>query len=227
MKMLLILLSLISINVYADKCDSKTKSDLLKSANEIKVDYDEYEKTEEVEEDGEKFTSVDRYLNISIYNLSNEFTLQISNNLNDEMMFVDSSEFKDGKYTFKNETNYKIIKYKIEVYSNVSCDKYLVKTINYTKPMFNPNYYYEVCQSNTDVPYCSKYITNEKYIKKYGIGLEEVVDNYRNGLSFSDDEEEEKSFWEKYYLYIIIGGIVGVGIIAGVVVFINKKRSEL
>lgn len=227
MKMLLILLSLLSVNVYADKCDSKTKSDLLKSANEIKVDYDEYEMTEEVEEDGEKFTSVDRYLNISIYNLSNEFTLQISNDLNDEMMFVDSSEFKDGKYTFKNDTNYKIIKYKIEVYSNTSCDKYLIKTINYTKPMFNPNYFYEVCQSNTDVPYCSKYITNEKYIKKYGVGLNEVVDNYRNGLSFDDEEEKEKSFWEKYYLYIIIGSILGIGTITGIIVFINKKRSEL
>ena len=34
-------MSLFSMNVYADKCDSKTKSDLLKEANQIKVDYDE------------------------------------------------------------------------------------------------------------------------------------------------------------------------------------------
>ena len=33
------------MNVYADKCDSQTKSDLLKEANLIKVDYDENEKT--------------------------------------------------------------------------------------------------------------------------------------------------------------------------------------
>ena len=38
---LIIILSLFSLNVSADKCDSKTKSDLLKEANQIKVDYDE------------------------------------------------------------------------------------------------------------------------------------------------------------------------------------------
>ena len=32
------------MNVYADKCDSQTKSNLLKEANLIKVDYDENEK---------------------------------------------------------------------------------------------------------------------------------------------------------------------------------------
>lgn len=225
-KLLIILLSLISINVYADKCDSKTKSELLKAANEIKVDYDEYEKTEIVESDGLKYTSVDRYLNISLYNLSDEIILQISNDYNDEMMFADKSEFKEGKFTFKDNNMFNVVKYKIEIYSNISCDKYLIKTINYTKPMYNSNYNYEICQKNKDVPYCNKYITNNKYIKNFGFGLDKIVEDYRNGLSFDNEEEPEKNFFEKYYLYIIGGCIVLIGGI-GIFIYINKKRSEL
>ena len=47
---LILIMSLLSMNVYADKCDSQTKSDLLKEANLIKVDYDE--KNEKVSDIG-------------------------------------------------------------------------------------------------------------------------------------------------------------------------------
>ena len=213
------------MNVYADKCDSKTKSDLLKEANLIKVDYDENEKTEEVDDGYNKYTAVDRTLDISLYNLTNNFSLEISNDVNDDVIYAESNVFKEGKYTF-NEDAYNIIKYKIKVYSNTSCDRYLIKTINYTKPMYNPNYNYAICVDNSNVPYCQKYIVNKKYIFDAGKGLDEAIDNYnKNGGIISDDENKE-SFLKKYYIYIIIGSVLITGGVITIVI-VNKKRSEI
>jgi len=218
-------MSLFSMNVYADKCDSKTKSDLLKEANLIKVDYDENEKTEEVDDGYNKYTAVDRTLDISLYNLTNNFSLEISNDVNDDVIYAESNVFKEGKYTF-NEDAYNIIKYKIKVYSNTSCDRYLIKTINYTKPMYNPNYNYAICVDNSNVPYCQKYIVNKKYIFDAGKGLDEAIDNYnKNGGIISDDENKE-SFLKKYYIYIIIGSVLITGGVITIVI-VNKKRSEI
>mgnify|MGYP006885917770 CR=1 FL=1 len=100
------------MNVYADKCNSQTKSDLLKEANLIKVDYDEKNKKVHVKDEQYDYDSTITSLMISIYNLSNNFNLEISNNLNDDVIYVDKEDFVDGKYTFEDVDYYKIIKYK-------------------------------------------------------------------------------------------------------------------
>lgn len=223
---LIIILSLFSLNVSADKCDSKTKSDLLKEANQIKVDYDEIEKTEEVDDGYNKYTAVDRSLDISLYNLTNNFSLEISNDYDDKVIYVESNDIKDGKYTFNDKNMYHVIKYKISVYSNTSCDRYLIKNISYTKPMYNSNYNYKICEENSGVPYCQKYITNKKYIFSSGIELGKVIEDYKNNNNQIPDEIVEESFFKKYLVYIIIGGVVAASGIC-IAIFIKKKRSEL
>lgn len=222
---LILIMSLLSMNVYADKCDSQTKSDLLKEANLIKVDYDENEKTEEIDDGYNKYTAVDRTLDISLYNLTNNFSLEISNDNNDSIIYAENNEFKEGKYTF-NVDAYKIIKYKVKIYSNVSCDRYLIKTINYTKPMYNSNYNYRICEENSSVPYCQKYITNKKYIFSAGDGLDKAIEDYKNNNNQIPDEEEKGSFFKKYMVYIIICGTI---IVTGtcIAIIIKKKRSEI
>lgn len=223
---LILIMSLFSMNVYADKCDSKTKSDLLKEANLIKVDYDEIEKTEEVDDGYNQYTAVDRSLDISLYNLTNNFSLEISNDINDEVIYAENNEFKDGKYTFNDDDAYTLAKYKIKVYSNTSCDRYLIKTINYTKPMYNPNFNYAICDDNSGVPYCQKYITNKKYIFYNGIGLGEAIDDYKKNGEVIPDEENKKNFFEKYYVYIIVGTVLIAGSVI-TIVLVNRKRSEI
>lgn len=222
---LIIILSLFSINVSADKCDSKTKSDLLKEANQIKVDYDEVEKTEEVDDGYNKYTAVDRTLDISLYNLTNNYSLEISNDYNDNVLYVENNDIKDGKYTFNDTNTYHVVKYKISVYSNTSCDRYLIKNITYTKPMYNSNFNYKICEENSGVPYCQKYITNKKYIFVSGIGLDEAIENYKGNNNQIPDDFTENNFFKKYLVYIIIGGVV---IVSGTcIAIVNKKRSEL
>lgn len=222
---LILIMSLFSMNVYADKCDSQTKSDLLKEANLIKVDYDENEKTEEIDDGYNKYTAVDRTLDISLYNLTNNFSLEISNDNNDSIIYAENNEFKEGKYTFSVDA-YNIIKYKVKIYSNVSCDRYLIKTINYTKPMYNSNYNYAVCKDNSNVPYCQKYITNKKYVFDAGKGLSEAIDNYKNNGEIIPDDENKNSFFKKYFIYIIIGSVLIAGGVITIVI-VNKKRSEI
>ena len=215
-----------SFNVYADKCDSKTKSDLLKEANQIKVDYEEIEKTEEVDDGYNKYTAVDRSLDISLYNLTNNFSLEISNDYDDKVIYVKNDKFKEGKYTFNDINTYHVVKYKISVYSNTSCDRYLIKNITYTKPMYNSNYNYKICEENSSVPYCQKYITNKKYVFDAGKGLDKAIEDYKNNNNQMPEEIDKESFFEKYKVYIITGG--GVIVIATcVIIFIRKKRSEI
>lgn len=216
-----------SFNVYADKCDSKTKSDLLKEANQIKVDYEEKTESVHVKDEMYDYTTDVTTLLVSIYNLTDNFSLEISNDVNDNISFANKKDYSSGKYTFDDIDYYKIINYKIKVYSNTSCDRYLIKTINYKKPMFNQNTYYSVCDGNENVIYCQKYITNPKIVKSMGVGLKEDIDNYNKGNISSDIEEPQESFFKKYYIYILIGG--GVLIIIGTAtwLFIKKKRSEI
>lgn len=215
-----------SFNVYADKCDSKTKSDLLKEANQIKVDYEEIEKTEEVDDGYNKYTAVDRSLDISLYNLTNNFSLEISNDIDDKVIYVKNDKFKEGKYTFNDKTTYKIIKYKISVYSDISCDRYLIKTINYTKPMYNSNYNYKICKDNTGVPYCQKYITNTKYVFDAGKGLNKAIEDYNKNGEILPNDDNKESFLKKYFIYIIIGSVLIAGGVITIVI-VNKKRSEI
>ena len=223
---LIIILSLFSLNVSADKCDSKTKSDLLKEANQIKVDYDEIEKTEEVDDGYNKYTAVDRTLNISLYNLTNNFSLEISNDYDDKVIYVESNDIKDGKYTFNDINTYHVVKYKIAVYSNTSCDKYLIKNISYTKPMYNSNYNYKICEENSSVPYCQKYIVNNRYVFDAGKGLDKAIEDYKNNNNQIPGEENKEGFLKKYMVYIIIGGVIVIAGI-GVTIVIRKKRSEI
>lgn len=216
-----------SFNVYADKCDSKTKSDLLKEANQIKVDYEEKTESVHVKDEMYDYTTDVTTLLVSIYNLTDNFSLEISNDVNDNISFANKKDYSSGKYTFDDIDYYKIINYKIKVYSNASCDRYLIKTINYKKPMFNSNSVYQICKDNSNVSYCQKYITNPKIVKSMGIGLKEEIDNYNKGNVTPDIEEPQESFFKKYYIYILIGG--GVLIIIGTTtwLFIKKKRSEI
>lgn len=222
---LIIILSLFSLNVSADKCDSKTKSDLLKEANQIKVDYDEVKETIHIKDEmyDQDFTKTT--LDISLYNLTDNFSLEISNDKNNKVIYAENNKFKDGKYTFSDIDYYSIIKYKIAVYSNTSCDKYLIKNITYTKPMYNINSSYGVCQDNENISYCQKYITNPKLVFSMGNGLKEAIDKYKSGDT-SIDEEENINFFKKYYPYILGG--VGIVVVAGITFYlVNRKRSEI
>ena len=221
----ILIMSLLSMNVYADRCDSKTRSDLLKEANQIKIDYDEKTENIHVKDEQYDYDTVKTTLVLSIYNLTNNFSLEISNDKNDTIIYVDKENIKDGKYSFDDIDYYSIVKYKIEVYSETSCDRYLIKTINYTKPMYNLNSSYGVCEGNENISYCQKYITSPKLEFSMGVGLKEAIEKYKVTDNIPD-KEDDVNFFLKYYPYIILG-VVGVGMICGIVFFIQKKRSEI
>lgn len=222
---LILIMSLLSMNVYADRCDSKTRSDLLKEANLIKADYDEKNEKIHVKDEQYDYETVKTTLVLSIYNLTNNFSLEISNDKNDTIIYVDKENIKDGKYSFDDIDYYSIVKYKFEVYSETSCDRYLIKTINYTKPMYNLNSSYGVCEGNENISYCQKYITNPKLEFSMGVGLKEAIEKYKVTDNIPD-KEDDVNFFLKYYPYIILG-VVGVGMICGILFFIQKKRSEI
>lgn len=225
-KIFIMFLFICFINVHADKCTYDQKVELTKLANEIKVDYDEKSKDVHVIDEQYDFIAKDYWLEISIYNIPKDFILEISNDYNDDIIKLYDNSIKDGLYTFKDYDYYKIINYKVDIYNVSTCDKYLVKTITYKKPMYNPNYAYDICKKNEDIPFCNKYVLSNKKIFNMGIGLNEAVNNYKQ-TNEEKVEKVEKDVWIKKNYKYIIGGVMTVLFIVGVVLYINKRRGEL
>lgn len=227
MKKIFILFLLVSfINVYADKCTYDQKVEFTKLANEIKVDYDEKSKDITVNDEIYNYTAKDYWIELSIYNIAKDFILEISNDYNNEVIKVYDNSIKEGVYSFKDYDYYKIINYKIDIYNVNTCDMYKVKSINFRKPMFNPNYYYDACKSNDDLSICKKYITNSKLVYEAGIGLNEAIKGFRNNeIQDFDGDSTTKSFNN---IYIIVGGVILlIGLSGGVYYIIYRKRSAI
>ena len=92
--------------------------------------------------------------------------------------------------------------------------------------MYNLNYTYDVCKENEDIPFCNKYITSEKKVYKMGIGLQEAIISYKQTAEEKVENENKNNWFLNNYIYIV-GGIIGIGVVAVGVIYINKKRSEI
>lgn len=227
MKKLFVLFLFMSfINVYADKCTYDQKVHLKKEVSNIKIDFEEKEKKIQIDNEEYKFETIDNYLELAIYNIPQNFILEITNDINDDKISVFDADVNDGKYIF-NDYNYnRIINYKVEIYNTSVCDMHIVKTINYKKPMFNPNYAYDICKENNDIPFCNKLIYTEKKIYKMGVGLNEAINNYRltNNEKIEDNNEQN---WFIDNIGKIITASLFLFLLTFISIFIIRKRGEL
>ena len=225
-RIFVVLLSFCFVNVYADKCTYDQKYELTKLANEIKIDYDEKSKDVHIKDEYYDYKTKDYWLEISIYNIPSDFILEITNDYNKEVINVYKSDIKDGVYRFKDYDYYKIINYSVNVINTSTCDRYTVKTIKYKKPMYNPNWSYDICKENENVPFCNKYILSSKKVYSMGIGLEEAIDNFKKTGDEKVEDNKEGNWFKKNYKYLFIG-VFGAVAVGGIIFYINKKRGEI
>ena len=226
-KLLLGVILFSSVNVYAATCTGADLQKVSKAANGIKTNYTINEgKVKENSAEYEVFPSID----FSIYNITSDVFLKITNDFNQDETIVTYSMTNNGKYSFSTDEMFEKRTYYIEVFSNLdSCKADSIKSITLKKPYYNPNSAYAICIENPNVPMCQTYITEDtgvseqyidakvkEYLNKNNITTTKKGDNDNNGNFFTNN-------WKT--LAISGGGIV-VLLIGGYII-ISKKRSAL
>ncbi len=222
------------VNVLADECRGEALTNLIKEANNIKINYEILEEKstqpvpkEYIEIVGKTETEViTEKIKINIYNITNNIYLEQTIDDNDDKKLINYSDTVNGKYSFVTDNISEYVNYKYNVYSNLNtCDKTLLKTINFIKPKHNYLSDFQLCVDNPDVPVCAKYITKD--INLGNNDLEDVINKYKNSNSvIVTTKVVNNNSNNNYLLYGVIGGSI---LIIGVVVYIiiSKRRSAL
>lgn len=223
------MLFIFNLGVKANTCDTKEVSRLIELANRVRINYDVgkiWVENFAAHESVMDKVEVDNFY-LTIYNLTEDLFVIITNNKNDDETVVIYEDLKDGKYSLDTRDNlFEITEYTFRVYAkNDPCKMRELRTIKYTKPITNQLYFFETCQKNLDVPVCQQYIT-----KKLNINfseLDEYIENYKKnniGVVTTKKVNNEKSFIDKYKYYILGLGVVVFG---SLTFFVIKKRRNL
>lgn len=224
-------------NIYVNaECSYKERTDLLNAAKSVDVSLEVKEKNIEEESENpnsgeiEIIKKIKYYFTFNMVGLTNDIYAIITNDYNSDEIVVNSSDLKDGIYSFDIENSSKIIKYTIAYYSNNNnCLANQVTTKTLKKPKENPIYYFSICSDEfiKENKYCDQFIEkefdkNENQILNYLSDLKRENEKNIKDDSFIDNVLEKiKEYW--YIPTFIVGGIL----IVFTLYLINKKRGQL
>ncbi len=225
-RIIILLLCLISINVYADTCDKNELSRLKKLAEYVEINY-----TSEIKDKKDKDKILYKY---------GEYTL-IANNLNDEIRVRVYQDYYGNKYREFKGTNGngtlgpfydgERVTVTIEGYVKNGCSGENLRTITVKLPYYNVYSENENCSNETifhDTKCCQKYI--EKIYNNFET-FNNCLDNYYKNeylnTGVANDNESNGANFE-IIRYIVIGIIVFLFILF-LVIFMRRKikKSEI
>lgn len=225
-KLLLGVILFSSVNVYAATCSGTDLQKVSKAANGIKANYTINEgKVKENSAEYEVFPSID----FSIYNITSDVFLKITNDFNQDETIVTYSKTNNGKYSFSTDEMFEKRTYYIEVFSNLdSCKADSIKSITLKKPYYNQNAKFNICIENPDVPMCKKYITDDTGADEFTIvdKVNEYLSKNNMTTTNKSDSDSSGNFFTKNWKILAIGGGVAVILFGGYII-ISKKRSAL
>ncbi len=158
---LFLLISFVFILGYpkADSCNYKEQSNLTKEASNINIKYEIVDKTDEMPKSGAVYSKNYYYIQVSIYNLSPNMYIEMTNDLNKEKVVYRYSDATDGIISFKKPTE-SVIKYTFNIYAETANCNMRLRTKSLTVPRFNQYYNNGVCQELKDFKYCQELITS-------------------------------------------------------------------
>lgn len=217
----------------ASTCDYEAQVNLRKEANNVQATFEaswygtgEYEPLEVPDDDGNteyelKEPGVINY----IYNITNNIYVVVRNTKTEESKtytFADSTEGRISWYTDAKE----IRNYEIKIYSNhPDCTGEEYNKISLITPMYNNNSGRLYCKNNTEY-YCNEFITTEINMTEDQIYQKAIEEELKRNAANEQKEEKEKSFLQKYGIYI--GGVLAI-ILTGVLITVilrKVKRSK-
>ncbi len=217
-----------SVNVRAASlCSAKEQLDLRKEVANVKADYET--KNEDLDT-GNEFVQLHYYIQISILNLTENFYMVITNDVNDEQLTFYSNDAVDGIITFNWDEVDEITRMTIKVYSsdNTSCPDEEYKTIYLSLPRYNYYSRYEICNIIPDFNLCQEFVSVKEFDEN---NFWKQVENYRNEHpEETQDKPSENTnnisnsflnFLNKYKFYIL--GVIMVAIIVSASYLVIKK----
>lgn len=186
-------------------------------------------------EEEETYVATTEYIQVNILNLTENVYIEVSNDVDSDVIVYNYSDTTDGNITFNWEELGTIITYTIKVYasSNTSCEGTSLKTIYLTLPRFNDYSEYALCALVPDYYLCERYVTYEE------IEFNEFYESVTAEIAKTEEEEpateEEQEWYEEvgdfitnYKVIFIVGGVclvVAVGI--AVAIIIRRRRRSI
>lgn len=244
------LIFLLGMNIVsaASKCDVSTTADLNREVVNIKASYEEKEKImdpsvytipdEQLYEDMEQavIELKQYYFQINILNLSENFYIEVSNDVSGPIGRYDSSKAVNGVISIDWTNLSKVATFTIKVYASnaTGCGGELYRTIYLTIPRYNDYSEYVVCNTLTDYYLCQKYVTfDEVDFGVFSSNVEKKLEEVEEDKKLTDTDDEDKwytsawNFIKEHNVAFIIGGISLIVIAGGVAIVIirNRRRS--
>lgn len=227
----------------ASSCGSKETAELNQEVVNIKVSYEEAEGILDPSEytipdaiigteEEETFEARYTYFKVSIINVSENFYIEVTNDINKEKLTFKPEDVKDGTVSFDWRNMDKVANFTIKVYasSNTNCEGEGFRSLYLTLPRVNDYFDYSICNGIEDYYLCQKYVTHDYVDLDTFMGR---IKAYRESLEKEKEEINDEDWFIKatnfikQHKVIFIGGlIVVVAIVGGTVVVITKKRRR-
>ncbi len=219
----------------ASACDYETQVKLNSEAANIKTSYEikEIKTGNQVLSDMDEGMEDEVYTGVvvSIYNLTDNLYLEVTNSLTGEKKTYTYADTDNGTITFTRGEKSglgEIVTYEVMVYSNHSdCKGEELKKINVVTPRYNYFSAEGLCadEKNAKKYYCQPYITEELNMSyedfvKQAMAVQNSSDNKQN-----DDSSQNENFLKKYGVYIVVT-LIGVALIWVVTTVIVRKKQR-
>ena len=223
--------------VLASACSYSEQARLNSAVANIKVSYEEKTGQHDPSEfmcqpDDPDCTSEYNYFEISILNLSKDFYITVTNDVDDTEQTFTIDDVVNGAIRFNWEGIMNIATFTFNVYSSseTPCARENYRTIYLTTPRKNPYHYYLQCQNHPDYYLCKKYVTFED------IGFYEFLEQVDTYIEENDKEisaEKQLSSQEKVigfikeHIVLVSGVAIGLlSLIVVIVVIKTRKRKK-
>ena len=188
----------------ADSCTYKEQQALNKEAKNININYELVNKLDEAPKDQIISTRDYYYLQVTIVNLTDDFNIKITNNIDNE------EEYSD------------VVTYKININAQTeNCTK-TINTKSLTVPKFNTFYKSGLCVDIPEYKYCQELISTNLDDNKIGSAITKYYNQVNSEKSETDTSK--KSILPKILLYCGIG--IGSAIIIGLIVYLISKKVK-
>lgn len=210
----------------ASLCSYQEQTDLNQKAANVKVNYEIVEE-KVTYPDGEGTREL---FKINFFNLSNEFYVIVKNDVNSEEKRINSSDTKNGSYSFNWDNKETVTNFTIEIYTTneTNCPEELYKTIYLTTPRYNHFSETEACQDHKDLSYCQKYvnfdISEEDYFAKLN-SFNNIKEDEKVKVDDTKNNNVIINFINDYKWYIV-GGLAVVIVITAAITVINNKKMK-
>lgn len=233
---LLLMLSIFIFNITlanASSCKGSIAKDLSQITSHVKVDYELIDKSQRKElvigEDKKEYIIPNFVFNISLYNITDDIYVEITNDVTSENRKVYYKDTNDGVYTFSNDDFGRIYNYTFMLKSNNSdCMGDNIRKLTYTKPMYNAFSEYTYCQTSSSF-YCQRFVTKPTDLIGEEDFLKKISANNSKNKPEEGEEQKEETFIDKiksnknFYIILIL---VVVALTIGTIIIINKRKKR-